>query len=79
MGKTESTYKPEDDEKIRMFLKAAYNMMQRKRDSLAVVADKIKTGALSDADGLEHWSEALEELNKVQMNIGLLESIIRFF
>ena len=76
--RSDNTYKPEDDEKTRMFLKAAYNMLQRKRDHVAKQADDIKTGQLLSPDGAERFADALEVFNKVQMNIGLLESIIRF-
>lgn len=65
------------DEKARTFLKAGYNVLQAKRDRISQEADKIKTGILTQPDGIDKYAGVLEDLNRVTHQIELLETIIR--
>lgn len=71
------TNQVEEDDKIRLFIKSGYNLLQRKRDRLAATADEIKTGMLSDPDGINKYADVLTDLNSVQYKLDLLETIIR--
>jgi len=67
-----------EDERCKVYLKAARALMLKRKEREAKKLVDLQTGVLRSKDIARDYEDALEQYTKTVQNIGLLESVIMF-